>query len=153
MKLTLEHLGPYLPYGLKWKVKSKLFYTAYMSTKRIALISPSGNGEVFKFPWDNLPKNIKPILRPLSDLTKEIEVNKHKFIPLEVLNLNINAKYDRPYINKKQAGFVYGFAAHKVINLKNINHNSYWHITRLLEWHFDIFSLLDNNLAININES
>jgi hypothetical protein len=29
-------------------------------------------------------EKIKPILRPLSDLTKEIEVNGEKFIPIEL---------------------------------------------------------------------
>ena len=66
MELQLKHLAPYLPYRLK--------------------VTKDDWGRVFKMDNDGttlncigidyiLNINAKPILRPLSDLTKEIEVN------------------------------------------------------------------------------
>ena len=152
-KLTLEHLSGYLPYELPFIYDFSADKNRYTDTVILSGIDKHAKDFLFLSYSGGLMhvNHCKLILHPLSDLTKEIEVNDHKFIPLEVLNLNINAKYDRPFLNNKSAGFVYGFAAHKVLNLKNIDNNSYWHITRLLEWHFDIHGLIESGLAIDIN--
>lgn len=67
MKLELKHLAPYLPYGLKLVYLDgsirDLIYLDLQSLSRIGIYC-------------------KPILRPLSDLTKEIEVNGEKFVPI-----------------------------------------------------------------------
>ena len=65
-KLELKHLAPYLPYGLN----------GIHGDKRIDF--NSANIWVFTL-------NAKPIFRPLSDLTKEIEHNGEKFVPMEVI--------------------------------------------------------------------
>lgn len=62
--LTLEHLAPYLPYKLK------LLYVD-RSIRELLYLDVSGIIPVFK-----------PILRPLSDLTKEIEHNGERFVPI-----------------------------------------------------------------------
>jgi hypothetical protein len=67
-QLTLEHLAPYLPYGLKilngWGDIKKLNYS---------YLDDENNGFI---------NHVKPILRPLSDLTEEIEHNGVKFVPI-----------------------------------------------------------------------
>ena len=72
MKLELKHLAPYLPYGLK----------IYMEDLR---------SHVKPFFWtlnketninDLIDRQNKPILRPLSDLSKFIEINGEKFVPI-----------------------------------------------------------------------
>jgi len=82
MKLELKHLAPYLPYGLKAVCEGlsgeKTFhiYTIEHDTitsSGVGLNTALKNGFTF---------SVKPILRPLSDLTKEIEHNGEKFIPL-----------------------------------------------------------------------
>lgn len=85
--LKLEHLAPYLPYSLKFMAGNKKCNVAYMSTKKLALIKIGGyGGEVWKCAWGKLPKNVKPILRPLSDLTKEIKHNGNAFVPAHILH-------------------------------------------------------------------
>ena len=70
MKLQIQHLSPYLPYGLKVRRKS--------SNREIIIDMYAYNI------YDILQHTsiYKPILRPLSDLTKEIEVNGKKFVPI-----------------------------------------------------------------------
>ena len=74
MKLELKHLAGYLPYGLKYKDIPKGF---------------DGIRELDIKTFDWCLENGKPILRPLSDLTKEIEVNGEKFVPY----INLAKKY------------------------------------------------------------
>jgi len=83
----------------------------------------------------------KPILRPLSDLTKEIEINGEKFVPIDWLE----EKY-------------YTLDLHKQC-LQLINDTGEWIyqcdymlVEHLFEWHFDVFGLIDQNLAIAIND-
>jgi hypothetical protein len=107
----------------------------------------------------------KPILRPLSDLTKEIEVNGERFVPIikivdpdndhndwikmkvEIYNpfpkMDMHHKYYRVIHN--ELGDIIS------INPKNITALSFFMVDKLLEWHFDIFNLIPNNLALDIN--
>ncbi len=141
MKLELKHLAPYLPYGLKLIVGGNKANVAYMSTKRIAFIYTSGIGEVNKLAWGHASGKVKPILRPLSDLTKEIEHNGEKFVPEE--------------------WFIKEIQRHSVKALFDIMHSSgleaailsadYFVIQKLFEWHFDVFGLIPEGLAIDMN--
>lgn len=71
----------------------------------------------------------KPLLRPLSDLYKEIEINGDKFVPIEKLNI--------PY--------------QLMINKNNIQNMPYKTVEKFLEWHFDLFNLIERGLAIDLN--
>lgn len=105
---------------------------------------------------------IIPYKRPISDLTKEIEVNGEKFIPIMVLFGGENYReYDfvidvveKPILGKRIEISVKDLGAPCIIfGLKNPNYNTLtlnnWQL--LYEWHFDIFGLIDNGLAIDIN--
>jgi len=125
MKLELKHLTGYFPYELECKTT----HSKYKDSYKLIGIDFSGcifkNFELFYF-------RIKPILHPLSDLTKEIEVNGEKFVPIEKMDslgwFNMNC-------NKKD----------KVLRIP------YGMMTFLFEWHFDIYNLIENNLAIDKN--
>lgn len=79
-------------------------------------------------------ESVMLILRPLSDLTKEIEHNGEKFVPHTKLGGRPNlTDYDIDYLSKK------------------INVMSYGLITQLIEWHFDVFGLIEKGEAIDIN--
>lgn len=99
-ELKLEHLAPYLPYGLKVSVnEGKLQY--------------------------------RPILRPLSDLTKEIDHNGERFVPQSKMS-HLDLEW--------------------LITSKNlIMKTNYEDVLKLLEWNFDVFGLIDQGLAIDIN--
>ena len=62
MKLTLEHLSPYLPYGLKLKVYGQTIWEDYETTMECL----SKDSQVyFSHDWNNIhnPDYFKPLLR------------------------------------------------------------------------------------------
>ena len=90
-KLTLEILAPYLPYGLKVRVEDyKCDYVGREFDEVIGFHQWDKSGLLWSVLTDGGAKpsveKVKPILRPLSYLTKEIEVNGEKFIPIELLD-------------------------------------------------------------------
>ena len=130
MKLELRHLAPYLPYRLKY-----MDWDYELST----LDGLDVNGDAFCADSGEIDfQLIKPILRPLSDLTKEIEVNGQKFIPIDKLGLSYDWSDNIS---------IYDFYPNNNIGMEDI----YFTVNKLYEWHFDIFNLIENNLAIDIN--
>lgn len=118
MKLELKHLSAYLPYKLKTvnfnvgKHLGKPLISEIIASNIMCFL----DGSTYA----------KPILRPLSDLTKEVWDN-----------VFVNDDIDKilsVYESDKHLGCVENY-------LVNI----------LLSHHFDIFNLLENNLAIDIN--
>ena len=126
-KSELKHLAGYLLYGLKG-----------ITQKRIVKIQGFELGVELPLIWGDINSGFtgrcdfgfKPILRPLSDLAKEIEVNGQKFIP--------NIKLDWNDGNNTCYSDI----------LKWISIADYF---KLLEWHFDIYGLIEKSLAIDIN--
>ena len=119
----------------------------------------------------------KLILRPLSDLVKEIEYEGEKFVPMHELfriafdRLGIlQAKYKRCKKNNS-----YTIFATEATNMMTINEFTYWGndklfssiryehnnnanisntfemYQKLFEWHFDVFNLIEKGLALDIN--
>lgn len=80
---------------------------------------------------------IKPILRPLSDLTKEIEHNGERFV------------FSDRYLSNSKIKMLLDNSLCSFNNpLNDIDYNS---VKLLLEHHFDVFGLIEKGLAININ--
>ena len=74
-KLELKHLAPYLPYELKVKIG-----------KRGVIVMEELNSHKSTSLWAVIRVNAEPILRPLSDLTKVIELADDKcLMPAEIL--------------------------------------------------------------------
>lgn len=163
MQLELKHLAPYLPYSLKWMFGNTLYYTAWMSTKNISVINPKGYGELEKFRYKNIPKDLKPILRPLSDLTEEIEHNGETFVPGLMLVDPDKKEWDKmkcefynsfpkiPTHNKWIQVYHSDLGQVISINPKNVSHLPYNVFYRLFEWHFDVFGLIEAGAAIDKN--
>lgn len=125
MKIKLKHLAPYYPYeldimydGQKWLLHA-LFNTC------VGLINET-NDDPLDGAVKAMYKSIKPILRPLSDLTKEQ-------FPDGSENQNV-----RWWEIKIEVGV-----------LNSLNYDS---IQELLKEHYDIFGLIDKGLAIDINK-
>lgn len=108
---------------------------------------------------------IKVYKRQLSDLTKEIEVNGEKFVPIvELAKLFHTVKSAVTHFsNIVNAGF-YGasvnchienddsrFTYYQLRNDEFVLSNTYQEVQKLLEWHFDVFGLIEQGLAIDIN--
>lgn len=148
-QLELQHIAPYLLYGLKVNYKGNILVMEGIYTHK----------DIFTYENADIPlSEIKPILRPRSDLTKEIEINGERFVPIERL---FEIQYSS--LSSKGRAFYYEQGKDWVlcsgnwtavsfkINLSNIEHNYYWVIQNLLEWHFDVFGLIPQGLAIDIN--
>jgi hypothetical protein len=90
---------------------------------------------------------IKLYKRPLSDLTKEIEVNGEKFVPLKKLNDECFGLTKYRIFIRQDNSIALLADFHEGYNVLNESTAK----DKLLEWHFDIFNLIENNLAIDVN--
>lgn len=128
MKLELKHLAPYLPYELPIE-------PIYVSTHGGGYYRELLDTDVLHY---NCFEEIKPILRPLSDLTKEITVNGENFVPSDYISVRFNL-------------FCGEWLYLCINNLDVIEDVPLSVSKKLLEWHFDIFGLIEKGLAIDIN--
>lgn len=198
MKLELKHLAPYLPYELKVKTKignlilcqlnnstkwNAWFYFCRNSKNKNQLYNFNNLKNADGIGRGFLLKEITPILRPISDLTKEIEVNGEKFYPLELIGKIIDNEYvglaedeDGIIIGKDVSPrcgcpydcdcmsytynlFYKDFNFYSTVYqdgnpndmVDEIVHESYLLMQKLIEWHFDVFELIEKGLAIDIN--
>lgn len=136
MKLTLEHLATYLPYGLEvitdWRLAGQ------NGSGSIANITTNGFDRNFLYALENDVVKIFG-LRPISELTmdeanKLIPANKFKFW---------HGKDDKgSYIWKE------GYTSSKY----RMNELPYGMRKQLAEWKFDFMELIDKGLAVSINE-
>lgn len=147
MKLELKHLAPYLPYGLKLyraelnKIYDLVVYNPSLTFAEGYIISEvtlEGNG-------------VKPILRPLSDLTElgvdfatEHSINlligkdgNYGNTTLSVYKgkLTIEIENEEDYPKTERVDF---------ITIQTI-------YDELLKNHYDIFGLIEKGLAVDIN--
>lgn len=153
MKLELKHLAPYLPYGLKFSTLSDDDNKYYIDKERNTLDFGGLNGVVNICTAQYSRQLYKIVLRPLSDLTKEIEHNGEKFVPsVEFENLYLNdCKWGYNSIGTGIIG-KNGFMAHLCFMYNEIIGECPLAIYELLiEWHFDIFGLIEKGLAVDIN--
>jgi hypothetical protein len=72
-------------------------------------------------------KVFKLHLRPLSSLTEEIDINGERFIPAN-------------WFGKGN------------FNVESVLDNKFTIVQKLLEWHFDIYNLIEKGLAISIHD-
>jgi hypothetical protein len=90
---------------------------------------------------------VKPILRPLSALTEPIEHEGETINPIDYLNENKSVKLIK-VINSKNQMEVYNTRTQTT----NIRFWEHCIIEKLLEWKFDIFGLIQDNLAIPVTK-
>ena len=133
MNLQIKHLAQYLPYKLK-----------VIEDGKQKVMNASSGHSTYWCGMEYVAKRsdtIKLVLRPLSDLTKEIEHNGEKFVPVEWLE----EKYYTLNLHQQC------FRLLEEDGENWVNQCSYMLVEHLLEWKFDIFNLIENNLAIDIN--
>lgn len=152
MKLTVTHLSAYLPYHLDCQITDK------GKTKIATLGGVYADGSCVFFDIVESQKGfseIKPILRPLSDLRQNIgeenTINEH------TINLILEEKFELDY------GVFCSFQNDIDLELDgdpNLRYDSNKRINfyavleaynELLKGHYDIFFLIEKGLAIDIN--
>lgn len=84
-------------------------------------------------------ENCKPILHPISDLTKEIEHGGEKFVPTEIIN-DLASDISPTW-------FIYDEDVEKI----NWMLQPFYIVQKLIELHFDIAGLIESGEAINVN--
>ena len=149
MELTIKHLAAYLPYGLVLYGASDLWEIDILGKENIC-IKNAVHKQIISL--EDLKCNYSAILRPLSMLDKEIEVNGERFIPIDWFEIgdDCNNSVDYGQGNIKLIGLLKDMAKHKFIQLEYLN---YGVVNKLCEWHFDIFGLIDAGLAIEMEGS
>ena len=151
MNLESKHLIPYLPYSLKVRMEGKKTNVAWMSTKNIAVIRPLGIGDIKKIKWEYAHLNIKPILRPLSDLTKVIKHNGKEIKPLDII-LEHHEFYDKIKLIQFDEDIFIELKGHSMLTeMYSIDNSPLQIAEKLFEWHFDVFDLIEKGLAVNVN--
>jgi len=165
-KLELKHLAPYLPFKLKVNHfgKSKVLNCGQGSSNHwIGITSGLRYQDIIKF---------APILRPLSDLTKEIEHDEEKFVPMQKLcrECFYKEQYPKDWSFGIRDSIFYASAIDSIMtrlfeyNSKEMmfigsnprdnykmNVKQFKAFQRLFEWHFDVFGLIEKGLAIKVN--
>lgn len=139
MELTLTHLSSYLPYNLYVhdsydNVETNLCGIIYDK------IDPIRLGKKGRVIQSRRLDEIKPILREASSIKSMISNNGECFMPLIRLNNIITLGDKEIYLINRfiESPWTYYF-------LPN------WIFEKLIEWKIDVYSLIENDLAINVN--
>ena len=91
--------------------------------------------------------NVKPILYPLSDLTKPIEHNGEKFVPIvKIKELFIDGTED---VLSQSIEAIEYFIENNFFS--RIEYLPFILIQKLIDWHFDIAGLIEKGEAIDVN--
>lgn len=129
--LTIEHLAACLPYdvGAKWnKYPRKRFKLQGVLYGKPWLIDSSSCTEKAQI------HDIKLILRPISQLTVPITHNGETFEPYMKL------KWAKEYADRVVSG-----------EYPVLTECVYSDVCKLIEWHFDVFGLIETGLAVAMN--
>lgn len=168
-KLELKHLAPYLRHKLKMIFEGKrgrIIELSCLSFNSLGETFSDGRGGM----WIDR-SGFKPILRPLSDLTKEIHHDCKYFIPLiEIFEICAGGYYSIDNVLIEINNKVYKISTSidelrfdtedkyfimECLDLEGNNwlkpFNQLELFEKLFEWHFDIFGLIEKGLAIDIN--
>lgn len=108
-KLTIRELAPYLSYGLNFKAGNETWLLRSLRTldkypiwaetrwyKKENKYKPEINNRGLCIGYGFKLKDIKPLLRPLSFLTEEIEHNGERFVPIiELFKLRTQGTGDK----------------------------------------------------------
>lgn len=149
-KITLKEWSAYLPHKLT--IHNEHLYPDHVSTLDgiwgdSAIHSEDKNG-YFKEKLGS----IKPILRPLSDLTREITHDGETFVPVEWFEIGDDENECPEYTsgNITLIEDLCKVAEHN--NTHDLQFMPYGVIQKLVEWHFDVFGLLGRGLAEPLEE-
>ncbi len=129
MKLELKHLASYFPYRLKVEYATDIYLFEGLIGKDGIFVSKKNTTLL-----PTKQQFVKPILRPLSDLTKEIEYGGKDTDLLK-------------FICDKWGYRGYAHILENIVSQKI----SFSLSQKLFEWHYDVFGLIEAGLAIDIN--
>ena len=139
-EITLKEWSAYLPYGLKVKLESELYPTPTI----IGITNDYLYLNYHGYRLSKLTKDCKPILRDLSDLTKEIEHDGLKIQPLRLLAVDL---FHRDPVKESIAGLEKWI----MYIIKIPTELPYCTFQQLLKLKFNVFQLPDE-LIVKVTE-
>lgn len=121
MKLELIHLAPYMPYGLNIAYfDDERGFMKYCKISELRIEECTIIDSQYQF--DVLFEELKPILRPMSDMSKVINFESKNFIPLIYL---YNISNEKPYDEEFNYEFIDSWGAGKILKVFNYNKLDY----------------------------
>lgn len=163
-KLQINHIAPYLPYGLKCQIdlgQNEIIVTDSWGLKTGSDYPASYYNEGKRYGL--MLSQIKPLLHPLSDLYKEID-GKVGIVDLAKISADFKWKLGRFYCDGEYIDvaecrygvFLYNksnrvFELCNIYGLCGVAPNQLDLFTYLFQHHYDVFSLIDKGLAIDLN--
>lgn len=147
MKLELKHLAPYLPYGLRLQDDES------NNGKLVALFEDCLNirYDINVGDYEFGFYDIKPILRPLSDLPTIFK----EFVDVMPFGNEYKGQlyFEEKTLSKLTDLFIIksDVAVELSINKAQPLTSYYLAVDVMIKNHFDVFGLIDQNLAIDIN--
>lgn len=129
--LTIEHLSAYLPYGVNLSVQ---FFGDTRTIVPLVTHNPYSDMRLGVSVDQCQHYNAKLILRPLSQLTVPITHNGETFEPYMKL------KWAKEYADRVVSG-----------EYPVLTECVYSDVCKLIEWHFDVFGLIETGLAVAMN--
>jgi len=165
MKLELKHLESYLSSNLKCNITgldSNQWYNVELTSLSTIESYEHACFLDMRKGKDRMPgelsmihiENIQPILRPLSDLTKEIRIQGVNrglfFIPASDLFRFYDPKKTGLEIDLSEQGIIELWIADYKTGVidETLILGDYM---KLFKWHFDVFGLIPEGLAIDVN--
>ena len=139
MRLELKHIAPYLPYGLKIFTLDDDFKPVIQEIRSLFVRHNEIESSEL---WQLAFHEFKPILRPLTDIANEIEHNGERLTLLKKLWSDYDLRIDRDN---------YLYFDYYEIGSSDSPFTGYNCIQALIEYHFDVFGLIKEGLAIDIN--
>ncbi len=151
MELELKHLRNYLGCNLKCSIHSELFPSPVLTGINGIFAYLNYHGASLSSEIEK----IKSLLRPLLDLTKEIDINGEKFVPIvelaKIAYPDLVWEFDRTRAisewKKEPAYFFFQKNSFFACLFNNAIPNQIVLFNKLFEWHFDVFGLIDQGLA------
>jgi len=142
-KLELKYLAPYLPYGITFKINMYDFYTKELAGYKLRTLRMYNISQCLD---DGII-----VLRPLSDLTKEIRIDDRVTL-MFMKDYFVISQYDEDVFFLNGTIPDYWKSMLNMLNSGDYKHLDYWILDKLFEWHFDVFGLIEKGLAVNYNE-
>ena len=152
MKIELKHITPYLPYELIIGIQD-----VYCELEGVDLYEKD---TIIAERTNYKLSEITPVLRRLSVLDEYIEHKGKTFIPIDTLiEFIVHIRFKEDYVRSNYKtcydsvkgdlnSFVY--AGNKEYGVLSLTENLFI-MSKLFEWHFDVFRLIEDDLAIDIS--
>ena len=143
MKLELKHYQHYLDSRLQLHIPA---ISKRVGVRSVAMTAGTLGPDECPI-REAVRHQYKPYLRPLSQINQEITDNGVKFVPAFVFDVNNSAGDSGIHLDSEESR-----AYFNEFSTKHRKHHlefmPYGMIAKLVEWHFDVFGLIEAGLAI-----